>query len=156
MPAKKYVVNLTEADRTAVQSLLRGGECKARKLKRGQILLLADEGRGQQAIAEVLQVARGTVQRICQRYCEGGLANALEERPRPGAEPKLTPKVEAFLVALACSDPPEGRECWAMHLLAEKLVSLSLVESISDEAVRQALQKRGSSPGRKRSGASRP
>jgi transposase len=155
MPAKKYVVKLTEAERGQLLGLLRGGECRARKLKRAQILLLADEGRGQEAIAEALQASRGTVQRICQRYCEGGLPQALEEQPRPGAAPKLTPKVEAFLVALACSDAPEGRECWTMQLLADRVVSLGLVGSLSDEAVRLALQKRGSSPGRRTSGASR-
>lgn len=155
MPAKKYKVKLKAEEREQLRHLLRGGECKVRKAKRAQILLLADEGRGQEAIAAALQASRGTVQRICQRYCEGGLETALEERPRPGGEPKLTVKVEAHLVALACSAAPEGRECWTMQLLADKVVSLGLVDTLSAEAVRLALRKRGLSLGRRTSGASR-
>ena len=154
MPAKKYVVQLRAGERRQLEQRLRGGEWPVRKTKRAQILLSADEGRTQEEIAAGLHCSRGTVQRVCQRYCEGGLAAALEERPRPGGQVKLTPKVEAHLVALTCSDAPDGRECWTMQLLADRLVSLSLVDSISDEAVRLALKKRGSSLGRRSSGAS--
>jgi transposase len=155
MPAKKYVVALKMEEREWLQRLLRGGECKVRQAKRAQILLLANEGRGQEDIAGALQTSRGTVQRVCQRYCEGGLANALEERPRPGGVVKLTPKVEAYVVALACSAAPEGRECWTMQLLADQAVSLGLVDQLSDETVRLALKKRGLSLGAKSNGASR-
>jgi len=154
MPAKKYVVKLPDEERAQLVRLLSGGKGQVRKAVRAQILLLADEGRTQAAIAEVLPTTRGTVERICQRYCDHGLEDALNERPRCGGPRKITMKVEAHLVALACSDPPEGRACWTMQLLADQVVSLGLVESLSDEAVRLTLQKRGSSPGRRSSGAS--
>ena len=141
MPAKKYTVKLTAPEREQLERLLRGGECKVRRAKRAQILLLADEGRGQVDIAEALHSSRGTVQRTSQRYCEGGLPNALEERPRPGGQPKLDAKAKAHLVALACSDAPDGRECWTLQLLADKLVELQVVESVSYETVRRTLKK---------------
>jgi transposase len=154
MPAKKFVVKLKAGERGRLEQRLRGGQWSVRKTKRAQILLSADQGRTQEDIAAGVQCSRGMVQRICQRYCEEGLEAALAERPRPGGQVKLTPRVEAHLVALACSDAPEGRECWTMQLLADRLVSLHLVDSISDEAVRLALGKRGSSLGRRSSGAS--
>ena len=155
MPAKKFVVKLKASERVLLERWLRGGTWQVRKAKRAQILLSADEGRIQEDIAAGAHCSRGMVQRICQRYCEEGLEAALAERPRPGGQVKLTDKVEAHLVALACSDAPDGRECWTMQLLADRLVSLRLVDSISDEAVRLALKKRGSSLGRRSSGASR-
>lgn len=154
MPAKVFVVKLKAAERGLLERRLRGGTWQVRKATRARILLSADEGRTQEQIAAGVHCSRGTVQRTCQRYCEEGLEAALSERPRPGGQVKLTPKVEAHLVALACSDAPDGRECWTMQLLADRLVSLQLVDSISDEAVRLALQKRGSSLGKRSSGAS--
>lgn len=141
MPAKKFRVRLKDEEREQLRDMLRGGEGKVRRVRRAQILLLADEGRGQEAIAAALQVSRGTVQRVSQRYCEEGLAAALDERPRPGGKPMLNAKAKAHLVALACSDAPEGRQCWTLQLLADKLVELQVVESISDETVRRTLKK---------------
>jgi hypothetical protein len=77
----------------------------------------------------------------------------LSERPRPGGRRKLDSRQEAFLIALACSTPPEGRACWTMQLLAEKLVEIQVVEAISDETVRRTLKKTSSSRGRRRPGA---
>lgn len=155
MPAKKWIVKLSDQDRATLQLLLRGGENKVRRVKRAQILLHADDGQGQEDIAAAVGVGRGTVQRVSQRYCEGGLDEALNDQPRPGGQPKITPRVEAHLVALACSDPPEGRDHWTMQLLADRVVSLGLVDALSDEAVRLTLKKRGSSRGRRSIGASR-
>jgi len=117
MPAKKYVVKLKAAERGQLLRRLRGGEWQVRKATRAQILLSADEGRRQEDIAGGVHCSRGTVQRVCQRYCEGGLAAALEERPRPGGQVKLTPRIEAHLVALACSHAPTAARagpcsCW--------------------------------------------
>ena len=78
---------------------------------------------------------------------EGGLEGALNELPRPGGKGKLTGKQEAYLVALACSDPPEGKKRWSMQLLADRLVELEIVEEISDETVRRTLKKGTSSRG---------
>jgi transposase len=141
MPAKKYRVKLTPEERVQLRTLLRGGECKVRRAKRAQILLLADEGRGQEAIAAALQASRGTVQRVSQRYCEHGLAAALEEARRPGGVPKLDAKAQAHLVALACSEAPEGRRRWTLQLLADRLVELQVVDAVSYETVRRTLKK---------------
>jgi transposase len=108
---------------------------------------LADEGAKDEAIAESLHVSVPTVRRTRQRFAKESLDDALSERPRPGAKRKLDGKGEAFLVALACSDAPEGREHWTMQLLTDRLVQLELVDSISDETVRRVLKKGTSNPG---------
>ncbi|MDQ7031054.1 MAG: helix-turn-helix domain-containing protein [Ardenticatenia bacterium] len=138
---KKDVVTLTEEQRTFLQSLLRKGRASARVLTRARILLLAAEGRRNGFIAEALQVSPATVINMSKRFVQEGLERALYDRPRPGGQPKLDAKGEATLIALACSDPPEGREHWTMQLLADKLVELGVVESISDETVRRVLKK---------------
>jgi transposase len=152
--AKKHVVHLTEEQRAYLQALLKKGTAKARVLTRARILLLADEGWADRFIAAVLQVSAQTVYSIRKRFAEGGLEGALQERPRPGAQPKLDGRQEAFLIALACSEPPQGRERWTMQLLADKLVELGVVESISDETVRRVLKKMTLSPGKRNSGVS--
>lgn len=154
MPRPKvYVVQLTEEQRAFLLSLTKRGEAKARMITRAHILLLSAEGKTDQAIADALQVSPQTVYNIRKRFAEEGLEAALQERPRPGVQPKLDGKQEAFLVALACSEPPEGREHWTMQLLADRLVELGVVESISDETVRRVLKKTSSSLGRRSSGA---
>lgn len=139
--AKKYIVDLTEAERTELRDLIKKGTAKARRLSRAHILLRADEDATDAAIAEALHVSIRTVERTRQKFVEGNLACALNERPRPGAKRKLSAKGEAHLVALACSTPPEGQAVWTMWLLADELVGLGVVESISDETVRRTLKK---------------
>lgn len=139
----KYPVTLKDEERERLQSLVRRGKASVRQVTRARILLLADQKEPQKQIVAALQVSRGLVQRICKRYCEEGLDQALEERPRPGAQRKLTGKQEAVVIALACSEAPEGRSCWTMQLLADKLVELQVVDSISDETVRRVLKKKG-------------
>ena len=141
MPAKKYVVKLTPAEQEQLLELTRKGEVGARKMKRAQILLKADEGWKDEDIIKALNTNRSTVERTRKRWVEGGLDKALNEDPRPGQRPKLDGKAEAHLVALACSDAPGGREHWPLRLLADKLVELGVVESISHEAVRQKMKK---------------
>ncbi len=111
-------------------------------LTRARILLLSAEGKSDDFIADALKVVPQTVRNIRKRFAQEGLEAALSERPRPGVQRKLDGKQEAFLIALACSDPPPGREHWTMQLLADKLVELGVVESISDETVRRVLKKR--------------
>jgi transposase len=141
MPAKKYVVKLDRAEREQLLALTRKGEIGARKMKRAQILLKADEGWKDEAIISALNTSRSTVERTRKRLVEGGLDKALNEDPRPGQRAKLDGKAEAHLIALAGSDAPGGREHWPLRLLADKLVELGLVESISHETVRQAMKK---------------
>ena len=140
---KKYKVTLTAEERAFLESMVRKGTASARVLRRARTLLLAAEGYPHKEIARVLQVSQPTVVKTCRRFVEEGVEGALYERPRPGKQPKLDAKGEATLIALACSDPPEGREHWTMQLLADKLVELGVVERISDETVRRVLKKTG-------------
>lgn len=150
----KHPVRLKDDEQARLQRLVRRGQAPVRQVTRARILLLAAAGQTQEAITAALGVCRGTVQRVCQRYAEEGLETALGERPRPGAPPKLDGKQQAFLVALACTEAPEGRSWWTMQLLADKLVALGVVADISDETVRRVLEKGGSSRGGRSSGAS--
>jgi len=144
---KKYIVELTADETKQLLDLTRRGKTSARKLKRTQILLLANEGKIDETICEGLHVGLATVERVRKRFVLEGLEAALNERPRPGGQRKLGAKGEAVLATLAESKPPEGHTRWTMHLLVKRLVELKMVESISDETVRKALKKSASSPG---------
>jgi transposase len=135
---------LTKEERSYLISLLTGGTQQVRKLKRAQILLKADDGWTDQQIADAIQVGRATSERIRKRYAEGGLEVALNDKKRERVyERKIDGEVEARLIALANSSPPEGHHRWTLRLLAEHLVRLEGVpfESISHEAIRQTLKK---------------
>ena len=147
MPKKIYIVDLTEEERTYLLDFIKSGKHSARKLNRARILLLADEDKTDGEIAEALHTGTATVQRTRQRFVEGNLEGALNERPRPGGQKKLDEKGEAILETLAHSQPPEGRKRWTLQLLADRLVELKVVDSISYETVRQEVKKRGSSFG---------
>ena len=138
---KGYVVDLMPDEREELLGLLKGGQARVRKTTRARILLLADEGRTDEGVAKVLLTSVSTVEQTRKRFVESGLERALNESSRPGGKRKLTGKQEAYLVALACSDPPEGKKRWSMQLLADRLVELELVEEISDETVRRTLKK---------------
>jgi transposase len=138
-----HKVNLTEEDRSKLHDLLKVGEHPARTIARGYILLLASQGKNDEEIAQTLEVGRATVQRIRKRSCHKGLDSALNELPRPGSQPRLDGKQEAYLVALACSEPPEGRTCWTLSLWANQLVHLKMADEISYERVRRVLKKSG-------------
>jgi transposase len=145
--AKRYLVTLNEDERAHLFALTKKGKVSARKLTRAHVLLQADAGVPDRAIAAALHVGTATVERIRKRCVEEGLEAALTERPRPGGQRKLDGKQEAFLIALACSTPPGGRTCWTMQLLADQLVALQVVEAISDETVRRTLKKTHSNRG---------
>jgi len=147
MSPKRHIVKLTDEERERLLSLVRKGTLSARRLARAHILLQADEGVLDADIAASLHVGTATVERVRKRFAEDGLERALQEKPRPGGLRRLNGKHEAFLVALACSAPPEGHAHWTMQLLAERLVRLELVPTISDETVRRTLKKTHSSPG---------
>jgi transposase len=149
MSNKIYVVDLTADERAFLLDLIKSGEHSARKLNRARILLLGDEDKTDREIAEVLHTSTPTVQRIRQRFVEGNLDGALNERPRPGGRlrKKLDEKGMAVLETLARSKPPKGRKRWTMQLLADRLVELKVVDSISDETVRKACRKKGLSLG---------
>ena len=115
-PVKKYIVGLTQEERAELLDLTRRGECKARRLKRALVLLAADEGKTDRETSGAVRVHEVTIERIRKRFVEGGVEAALSERPRPGQRKKLDGHQEAMLLALACSDPPDGRAKWTMQL----------------------------------------
>jgi transposase len=146
----RYRVDLSEAERSELEGLLRGGRHAARKLKRAQILLAADTGVPDETIAQSLGVGGSTVYRIKRRFVEGNLEKALHEESRPGAERKLTGQEEALLVATACASPPEGRARWTLDLLAGEMVRLTQHESLSRETVRRRLAENELKPWRQK------
>jgi transposase len=147
MPAKLNHIRLSEEQRQYLQKITTSGKGSARKLNRARILIYADEaGSGvakrDEQIAELLGVSMATVVRVRRRFVKEGLESALEEKPRPGQPLKLSGKQQAHVIALATSEPPEGRSRWTLRLIAGKLIELELVEGISPETVRGVLKKR--------------
>lgn len=141
MSEAKYIVALTEEERTRLRALLRGGKAPVRMVTRARVLLKADEECSDPEIASALDVGLATVFRTRRRCVEEGMEQALRERQRPGARRKLDGKQEAHLIAVACSTPPEGRARWTLRLLAGKVVELGFAPSISHETVRSMLKK---------------
>ena len=148
---QKYPVKLTNEEREYLRTLTRTGKQSARVMTRAQILLWSDEGKQDKEIITLLNCAPMTVAATRERWVK---EKRLEDLPRAGLKPMLDAKEESLLVALACSDAPEGRSEWTMQLLADKLVELKVVESISDETVRRALKKTNLNLGKKSSGVS--
>lgn len=145
-------LHLSPGQRTDLEKLIRSGSAPARTQTKARILLLTDrDGLScctDTVISQSLLCSRGTVMTTRNRCLDEGLHAALYDRPRPGAKPKITGEVEAQLVMLACSAPPPGRSRWTLQLLADRLVSLGLVESISDVGVYKRLKKTGLSLGK--------
>lgn len=149
------LVRLTEAQRADLARRLEHDALNGRQRRRLQILLLADQGQTDAQIVQATAAGRSTVERLRKRCATEGLEAALAEKPRSGAPAKLDGKQEALLIALACSDAPEGHAQWSARLLANRAVELEVVESISESSVRRLLKKTHSSRGRSGRGASR-
>ena len=153
MRQTKYAVFLTEAERARLRTLVGSGVAPARTLTRARILLKADQGEGgtawaDAAIAGALEVHPATVARVRRQHVEEGLEAALErKRPDRLYARTFDGEAEARLVALACTKPPTGRERWSLRLLADELVRLEVVETVSYETVRRTLQQTLSSRG---------
>lgn len=141
MPKKLYRVSLSETERESLRSMTSKGKIKARQMKRAMILLKASEGLSDPQIMTALNVSRPCVERVRKRFVTGGLEKAIREDPRPGQRRKLDGRAEATLVATVCSQVPDGYEHWTLRLLADKMVELAVVESISHETIRQTLKK---------------
>ena len=151
---KRYIVTLTPEERSELKQMIRSGKHKTRKITRARILLKADQSTDGPAwidsqISQALEVGIATVERIRKRVVEEGLETALNRRPdsKPRLRRKLDGHQEAHLIALVCSEPPEGRVRWTLRLLASRLVELRVVDTISYETVRRTLKKMNSSPG---------
>jgi transposase len=150
--AKRYRVTLTDEERQRLEALTRKGTASVRMVRRAQTLLLAADEERDEDIAKALRIGISTVERTRKRCVEEGVEASLRERPRPGARPKLGPKERAYVVALACTKPPEGRHRWSMQMLADRLIELEMVPDITDEAIRLLLKRTSSSRGARSSG----
>jgi transposase len=144
---KKYIVTLTSEERLLLQRMLSRGKAAARKLVHARILLKADASPGgpnwaDGAIAQGLEVGRATVERVRQEFVEEGLEAALNRRkPRREYDRTLDGDGEAHLVALACTQAPEGRSRWTLRLLADRMVRLEYVDTVSKDTVSRVLKK---------------
>jgi len=141
MTTKIKELKLTNKELKTLKALTKSGIIKARKVNRCRILLLANERKSQYEIADILKMSRTTINETCKRYVQGGLDNALNERPRSGAPNIFSGTQQAKITALACSTPPEGAGRWSLRLLADKAVELKIVEDISYETVGVMLKK---------------
>jgi transposase len=144
--AKIYIVDLTQVERETLIELTCRGKPGARKVKRANILLLADQGKKDEEIVTLLHTSRNTVIRTRRKFVDGGLTFALNERSRAGRLPKVDDKVETILTTLAQSQPPDGRKRWTLQLLADRLVTLTHLDSLSYETVRLVLKKNDLKP----------
>jgi putative transposase len=154
MGKKHQTVSLTQEENAYLFSYVTPGVHSARSIKRAHMLLLANRQPSDPHIAAQLGVCKATVSNIRRRDCTEGLPASLDEKPRPGAPKKFDGRGEARFTAIACSDPPRGRQRWTVRLLADKLVELKLVDSISPMTVGTLLKKTGSNPGRNANGVS--
>lgn len=150
---KRYLVQLTDDQRAGLDRWESAPRTR-RQRNRALILLRADAGESDAEIAEEVGVSLGTVANVRRRFAAGGLDAALNEKSRPGAKPVLDGKAEAIVIATACSPAPEGRATWTARMLANRLVELHIVESVSDDTVLRVLKKVTSSRGRRSRGAS--
>lgn len=156
--ALRYTVTLTKDERETLEGLLAKGKAAARKLTRARILLKADSGEHglgwtDDEIVDALDVSASTILRLRRRFVEEGFEAALEDKPSARVYARrLDGAAEAHLVALACSSPPDGRATWTLQLLADRLVELDVVDSVSYETVRRTLKKTSSSRGRQSDG----
>jgi transposase len=143
---KKYVVELTVDEREKLEGMIRKGKVSARQQRVARILLKADQapqgsGWSDKRIAQALEIGVRTVERMRERLVEEGLEAALKPKPQAVRFRKMDGKAEAHLIAQACSKPPQGRARWTLRMLAERMVELRVVDSVSHESVRQALKK---------------
>jgi transposase len=151
---KQYLVNLTDDQRIDLEGQF-AGPLTLRQRNRVQILLRADVGDTDADIADELGITTHTVANIRKRFAADGLEAALAERPRSGGPAKLDGKAEAIVIALACGPVPEGRTTWTAALLANRLVEMRIVDSVSEDTILRVLKKATSSRGRRSRGAYR-
>ncbi len=151
---KRHLVQLTDDQRSELDRW-EAGPLTRRQRNRALILLRADCGETDEEIVEGVGVSPGTVSDVRRRFAEGGLDAAPHEKPRPGAVPVLDGKAEAIVIATACGPVPEGRATWTARMLANRLVELKVVRSVSEDTILRVLQKASPSRGRRSRGASR-
>lgn len=156
----KYIVTLTSEERSVLEELVAKGKTQGYRIRHAQILLKLDEiPENQKWTYEAIREAYGgtpyTISQIAKRFVTEGLEAALGRKEQQNRHRKVDGKVEARIISIACSDAPEGRDHWTLQMIADELVRLGVVDSISDTAVMNTLKKTNLSPGRKKNGASR-
>jgi transposase len=149
-PRKRRIVKLKPSERKKLKTLIDGELASARERKRAQILLLSDIGWDRSAIATATGSSTSTVGRVRRDYCESGFVAALCELPRPGATPKLSWRQQQHLVALACTDPPEGYSRWSVRLLTHEAICRGIAKQVSRETIRVFLHQHGLKPWREK------
>ena len=137
----KNRVKLRPKEQELLKQLISKGTERARKITRCRILLLADEGKTDTHIMEVLKTARNTIRTVRSRYVKEGLCAAINEQSRSGAPKRFTGRQKVKITAIACSKPPEGRSRWTLRLIADRVVELELVDNISHQTVKRILKK---------------
>lgn len=142
MRKKIYTIKLTDEQKEQLNALIDKGIHSARVIKRAKVLLLAEQDKKDNEVALIVGYSEQQVRNIRKRFFSKGLEPALKEKPRPGAPLKLDRRAEEIASAIACSNPPEGRSCWTMQMIADKLVELKYVSDITDETVRFRLKKK--------------
>jgi transposase len=150
MPRERINIKLPEQDEQSLKQFVSQGQKNAREINRARILLLANEGRPVKQIEQILGVSAATICNVRNAYNRqehDDILEVIQDKPRSGRPLKLDSRVAANVSMIACSQPPIGSARWTLHLIADKLVELEAVESISHESVRQLLKKTGSSPG---------
>ena len=147
MSQKSHIVRLSKKERQQLQETVQSGKNKARKITRCRILLLADKAKNKtdQEISEALNVCPATVFNVRRRYSQEGVESAISEKARSGQPMKFKGKLTAKITAIACSKPPEGHVRWSLRLLADHIIELDIVESISHQSVKNILKKTNSS-----------
>jgi putative transposase len=144
MPEKRQAVRLTTAERDVLEQFVAHGTKSARAINRARILLLLDEGRREKELTTLLGVSRGTIYNVRQKYMQkehAHILDGLHEAPRSGRPIKIASRVEAHVTMIACSNPPEGYGRWTLHMIADKLVQLTVMDTISHESIRRTLKK---------------
>lgn len=143
---QKHIVKLSDEQKSLLEGITKKGSHNARVIKRAKILLKSAEGFKDKDIAILADTNKKTVERVRVRFVEEGIDRALYDNPRSGYPAKITPDVEAHLVAVACSNPPEGRTKWTLELLQERMVKDKKIESISKVSLWKHLDSRGIKP----------
>ncbi len=152
---KEYIVSLTDEARQELQELVQSGTRPVRVVRRAQILLKSEAGFTDEEIVEHVGCAERTVRNVRKRFCDEGLERALYDAPRPGRPSDFTPRQKQQVIALACTEPPEGRVRWTLELLSEHAVKRGFVASLSKSEVALWLKEHDLKPWRKKLGAFR-
>lgn len=138
---KKHSINLESEQKNVLLDIVKKGKASARIIRRAHTVLMASDGHSDEIIAKTLHISIPTVERTRKQFCLDSLSVTLRERPRSGQPPKITSTAEAYLIATTCSDAPDGNARWTLKMLADKLISLEIIDSVSTNTIGRTLKK---------------